>query len=176
MSELERALEWLRRELKASKAPVKVLATGSEWETYSQPDSWAKFLRERNEFFDWLKAEKVTGVIFLSGDRHFSAAYHILDRYVELTSGPLGSGNATLRPNPERFSGNDEGKMWMVLEIDTSNPEPAIAYELWQAGGGLLERREITWASINGAEKIERSPYPLKPRRMEPKAATPRTR
>jgi alkaline phosphatase D len=45
-----------------------------------------------------------------------------------------------------------------------------VAYELWQAGGGLLERREVTWAQVNGLEKMEPS-KPPKPPRVDAKKA-----
>jgi len=166
----EKQLAWLKRELAVSKARVKLLATGSEWETYSSDDSWKMYLRERNEFFDWMEEQKLEGIILLSGDRHFSSAYHVRGHFLELSGGPFGSTNAALRPNPERITGWDEGRLWFVLDLDTSKAEPAVVYELWQAGGSLLERREVSWAQINGHEKMEPS-KPPKPPRVEAKKA-----
>jgi alkaline phosphatase D len=165
-----RQLEWLKRELLASKARIKILATGSEWQTHSSDDSWKMFLDERNALFDWIEEQRIEGVILLSGDRHFSAAYHVRGHFLELSGGPFGSGNAKLKPNPERITGWDEGKLWFILDLDTTKDEPVIAYELWQAGGGRLERRELTWSQINGRENIDPS-KPPKPPRMEAKAA-----
>jgi len=164
-------LEWLKRELLASKAAIKLLANGSEWQTFSSPDSFAVYRHERDAFFAWIDEQKIEGVMLLSGDRHFAAGYHVLGRFVEFSSGPFGSGNAALRPNKERFTGYDEGRMWFVLDLDTTGAEPAVTWELWQAGGGLLERRALTWAQIHGREKIALSPYPLKAPRMEAKPA-----
>ena len=164
-------LEWLKRELLASKAAIKLLANGSEWQTFSSPDSFAVYRHERDAFFAWIDEQKIEGVMLLSGDRHFAAGYHVLGRFVEFSSGPFGSGNATLRPNKERFTGYDEGRMWFVLDLDTTGAEPAVTWELWQAGGVALERRALTWAQINGREKIALSPYPLKAPRMEAKPA-----
>jgi alkaline phosphatase D len=101
----------------------------------------------------------------LSGDRHFSSAYHVLERFVELSSGPFGSTNARLRYNKERFSGYDEGSLWMILDIDTSGAQPEVAYELWLGGGGLLERRELSWDQLHGRQPIALSPSPLQPTR-----------
>ena len=166
-------LEWLKRELSASQARIKILSTGSEWETYSQKDSWASFLTERDAFFAWIDQQKIEGIILLSGDRHFAAAYHVVGKFVELSGGPFGSGNAMLKPNPERFTGWDEGRLWFVLDIDTTKASPEVAAELWQAGGGRLERRTFTWDQINGREKIALSPSPLKPARAEVKVTKP---
>ncbi|HET6409277.1 MAG TPA: alkaline phosphatase D family protein [Chthoniobacteraceae bacterium] len=166
-------LEWLKRELSSSKARIKILATGSEWETFSQQDSWASFRTERDAFFAWIAEHQIEGIILLSGDRHFSAAYHVVGKFVELSGGPFGSNNATLKPNPERFTGWDEGRLWFVLDLDTTKTNPAVAVELWQAGGGRLDRRVLTWDQVNGRAPIASSPFPLKPARMEVKATKP---
>lgn len=169
-----RQLQWLKEGLSASKAAFKVVACGSEWQTLTQPDCWSSFARERQEIFDHITTNKIDGVILLSGDRHFTAGYQIQGRHLEFTSGPLGSGNATLMENPERFTGADEGKLWMVLDLDPSTSPPSGHYEIWQAGGGLLERRALSYDEINGRQKIAHSPTPLLPERMESKPPKPK--
>jgi alkaline phosphatase D len=164
-----RQLAWLKEALTKSRAKFKVIASGSEWQTLTQPDCWSSFARERQEIFDHISTNKIEGVVLVSGDRHFTAGYQVQGRFVEFTSGPIGSGNATLKENPERFTGADEGKLWVVLELDTTSPSPTLAYEIWQAGGGMLERRALNWDEINGHTKITPSPFPLRPARMEKK-------
>lgn len=64
---------WLKRELKASRAPFKVLAAGGGWssaENESGGDSWGVFLTERNEIFDFIRDEGIGGVVCISGDSH----------------------------------------------------------------------------------------------------------
>lgn len=163
-----RQLAWLKNGLAESQAKFKIIGSGSEWQTLTQPDCWSSFARERQLIFDHIREKHVDGIILLSGDRHFTAGYQVQGRHLEFTSGPLGSGNATLQPNPERFTGSDEGKLWAVLDLDPTAEPPQLAYEIWQAGGGLLERRELSYDEVNGKEKISPSP-PLLPVRMEPK-------
>jgi alkaline phosphatase D len=163
-----RQLAWLKNGLAESQAKFKIIGSGSEWQTLTQPDCWSSFARERQLIFDHITEKHVEGIILLSGDRHFTAGYQVQGRHLEFTSGPLGSGNATLQPNPERFTGSDEGKLWAVLDLDPTAEPPQLAYEIWQAGGGLLERRELSYDEVNGKEKISPSP-PLLPVRMEPK-------
>jgi alkaline phosphatase D len=164
-----RQLAWLLDGLAGSSAPFKVVAGGSEWQTLTQPDCWSSFARERQQIFDTITSRGIEGVVLLSGDRHFTAGYQVQGRHLEFTSGPIGSGNTTLKPNPERFTGADEGKLWTVLELDTTERPPRLAYEIWQAGGGLLERRELTYRQVCGRETIPASPFPLLPVRMEAK-------
>jgi alkaline phosphatase D len=155
-------LAWLKRELKASRARVKILAGGSEWQTFSQPDSWAKFLTERDALLTWMQQEGIEGVIFLSGDRHFCAGYHIQDKWVEFTAGPLGSSNeknTMAVVSPETFTIHHDGKMWMVLDIDytDANATPTITYEVWQAGEGMIEAKPVAWEAICGRALIAKS-------------------
>ncbi len=148
-------LAWLKRELKNSKAPIKLLCSGSEWQTTGHSDSWTSFARERGELFDWLEKEKIQGVIFLSGDRHFSAGYHIRDLWPEFTAGPLGSPNERNTKavvSPETFTLQYDGKMWMVLDIDTASSPPAVTYEIWKAGDGLIESNPLS-AEVLRSEK-----------------------
>jgi alkaline phosphatase D len=63
---------WLKERLAASRAPFKVLACGSGWSKADGPtgDTWAAFLTERNELFDWIRHQRIGGVVCLSGDSH----------------------------------------------------------------------------------------------------------
>ena len=64
---------WLKRELKASTAPFKVLACGSGWssaENESGGDSWAVYRSERDEIFDFIRDEGIEGIVCISGDTH----------------------------------------------------------------------------------------------------------
>lgn len=153
-----RQLAWLKRELAASTADVKVLASGSEWQTHTQPDCWISFLRERDEIFRLMEERDVKGVVLLSGDRHFTAGYQVKGRFLEITAGPLGSKNFPSKNLPEMIFNFGEGKMWCVLEVDTSAAPPAVAVEVYRAGQGLIYKRPFTWDEVNGAAKIPTLP------------------
>src|SRR5690606_21162976 len=63
----------LKRELKRSAAPFKVLAIGGGWssaENEAGGDSWAVYMTERNEIFDFIRDEDIGGVVCISGDSH----------------------------------------------------------------------------------------------------------
>lgn len=65
---------WLKDELKASRAIFKVLACGSGWSMNKGPtgDGWSAFQHERTEIFDFIREEKITGVVLISGDTHIA--------------------------------------------------------------------------------------------------------
>ena len=151
----EKQLAWLKRELLASKAKVKVLATGGEWQTQSQSASWASFARERGELFQFLGDNKITGVLLLSGDRHFTAAYQVAGKFIEVTSGPMGSRNVEPKTVPEMFwNGGKTGKFYCVFDVDTAPESPRVTLEIYRAAEGLALRREFTWAEVTGEAKI----------------------
>ena len=159
-----RQLAWLKRELLASKAKVKFVAGGSEFQTNGHEDSWTSFARERRELWDFIRDNGIEGVILLSGDRHFTAGYQIENRLIEVTSGPLGS-QAARSPNlPEMFCNFPEGKMYCVFDVNTEGPEPTMSLEVYRAGAGQIYRRELTWDEVNGRAEIPKLPPSVKPR------------
>lgn len=62
-------VDWLIGELKASDAPFKVLVCGSTWMA-SKRDGWRLFSHAREELWNAIVKNKVTGVMFVSGDIH----------------------------------------------------------------------------------------------------------
>lgn len=170
-------LAWLTSELKASRAAVKVLAAGSEWQSHSQADCWISFDRERQEIFDFIRENGIKGVILLSGDRHFTGAYQVRNELIEVTSGPLGSKNYPSKNLPEMFFNEGEGKLYCVLEVKTPATSagastapattPRITLEVYRAGEGLIYKRPFTWDEVNGRTEIPKLPPTTAP-------ATPR--
>lgn len=65
--------QWLKAQLKASKAPFKVLVSGGGWSSAEKEeggDSWAVYMTERDEIFDYIRDQKIGGVVCISGDSH----------------------------------------------------------------------------------------------------------
>lgn len=107
-------MRWLKNALLASRARFKFIAAGSQFlNDLSRFEGWHNFREERTAFLDWLKANKVSGVIFLSGDRHHTELLRLdrEDNYplYELTCSPLSSGLHPVQPaeaaNPARVPG-----------------------------------------------------------------------
>ncbi|WP_332766349.1 alkaline phosphatase D family protein [Phenylobacterium sp.] len=62
---------WLKAALKTSRAPFKILVSGVGWSVAERPgDSFASYQHERDELFDFIRDEKIEGVVCLSGDTH----------------------------------------------------------------------------------------------------------
>lgn len=65
---------WLVDGLKSSKAKFKIVASGSTLH-HSEHDGWRKFTQARHDFFDVIKANNISGVVYLSGSLHQSLVW-----------------------------------------------------------------------------------------------------
>lgn len=63
-------LAWLKKSLKASTATFKVIANGGTLAVDEGKETWARFGSERDDFLQWMFAEKIGGVFFIAGDWH----------------------------------------------------------------------------------------------------------
>jgi len=97
-------MRWLRNALANSRAPFKIVAAGGQFLNTLIPwEAWHWYPKERAAFLKWLEDEAITGVLFLSGDRHLSVLSHTLGdkgyAFWELTCSPLTAG--TFPPRAE---------------------------------------------------------------------------
>lgn len=108
-------LRWLQNALLMSTATFKVVVGGSQFlNDASQAEGWAHYPQEQQGFLDWLALNRVDGVLFLSGDRHFSelsrrdraGTYPLHD----LTCSPLTAASFA-RPQDRDRPGQVEGTM-----------------------------------------------------------------
>lgn len=166
-------LQWLKRELLTSTAPVKVIASGSEFQSSGTTDSWASFKRERDELLDFLQHAEISGVLLISGDRHFTAAYQVRTNWIEVTAGPIGSGNIDAKNVSEMFLNYSptKSKLYCVYDIDTRARPPAVTLEVYRVAEGLAQRRAFTWDEITGKTRIK--PLPMPPKKEPDKKIEP---
>lgn len=93
-------LDWLIRALKYSDAPFKLVAVGSQvLNTANVYENYSTMPAERGELLRRIDEEGITGVIFLTGDRHFTELSTLTlgdGRPIhDLTVSPLTSGTHT---------------------------------------------------------------------------------
>jgi len=69
----EAQLKWLKKRLKKSTANFKMIVSGTQMLPMNvKGESWHDYKDERKDFLKFLEKEDINGVIFLSGDRHFT--------------------------------------------------------------------------------------------------------
>ncbi len=66
-------MKWLKNQLVNSNAPFKIIANGTPiLNTYNKYDCMVHYQNEFNELINFIIDEQISGVLFLSGDRHHS--------------------------------------------------------------------------------------------------------
>ncbi len=110
----EGQFKWLTDSLRESEAPFKIVANGNQMlNDFNQYEGLNRFPSEQERLFDFIREEAIPGVVFLSGDRHFT---ELLKKTVpgiyplyDFTSSSLASGLPTPGPkeidNPLRVPG-----------------------------------------------------------------------
>ena len=173
---------WLKRELKASTAPFKVLAIGGGWssaENEDGGDSWGVFLTERNEIFDFIRDAGIGGVVCISGDSHMGelncipwssrGGYDIYD----MCSSPLAQmpANKNMRQAPEVRVRDTWTRSVNVglLEFDLTGDTPRLTYTLRDVlGEAVWEPLVLTPDDLrNGVRTWDRKADPKEVERLE---------
>ncbi|MGB8190976.1 MAG: alkaline phosphatase D family protein [Chitinophagaceae bacterium] len=107
-------MDWLKNALRNSLATFKIIVTGSQTLNPASPyDCLQDYPVEFTELMDFLSREKITGVLFFTGDRHHSEVirYDRAGTYplYDVTSSPFTSGVSKVRDkelnNPARMPG-----------------------------------------------------------------------
>lgn len=150
-----RQLQWLKQALlDAPRGSLKIVAGGSQfWNRKHRFEGWHHFATERADFADWLLAHKVEGLIFLSGDRHFSELLRIARPGAypihEFTSSPLTSRppaklDRAERDNPDIVPGTLVAKrQFGLVRVSGPSGERRITLESHDTAGALLWRHEL---------------------------------
>lgn len=81
---------WLREGLKRSRAAFKLILSSVPLGLSGWPDTWDGFPQERAALLEWIRAEGVEGVVFLTGDLHL-ACDASSPSHTEVIAGPAGA-------------------------------------------------------------------------------------
>lgn len=109
-------MEWLKNSLVYSRATFRIIAIGSQVINPLAPQNvecMRRYSSEFNELVDFITAQKITGVIFVSGDRHHSEVIKLprTNSYTlyDVTTSPFTSGVSKVQgaeiSNPFRVTG-----------------------------------------------------------------------
>jgi alkaline phosphatase D len=152
-------LEWLRQALVSSRATFKVIVAGGQfWNRRNRYESFGNYPAEQRALAEWLTERKLEGVLFLSGDRHFSELLRV-ERpgtypLYEFTSSPLTAGAfrdlpADERENPEAVPGTIlTERSFGMLRFSGPRKDRAVTLEAYASDGRLLWQRRIAAAEL----------------------------
>ena len=148
----ERQWEWLERqlevpaELRLFGSSLQVLADFTGWE------SWANFARDRDRLFDAIRRKRANGVLFLSGDVHYSELSK-LDGNVpyalwDLTSSGLTEEWKVPTPNANRASEVVTDANFGFVDIDWQGADTKLKLGIVDAKGTLRLSFDLALADL----------------------------
>jgi alkaline phosphatase D len=145
-------IDWLINNLKRSQSPFKMVMTGGQMVSDAAvKENFANYSEEKKYLFDRLEEENIQGVIFLTGDRHFSELSVLTNkkgnRIVEITSSPLTSG--IVSPSNEKNSFRVEGSLiekrnFVLLSFDGKLKERTLTATWFDSDGNELYKYNVT--------------------------------
>jgi alkaline phosphatase D len=128
----EQQWNWLEKVL-SKKADLRLICSGSqfgiEWNGY---EAWANFPHEQQKMLKLIQKTKAEGVIFLTGDVHYSEISKLeTDFYpiYDFTSSGLSSKWLFATPNKNRIKGAVMDNHFGLLNIDLNADNPGIKME-----------------------------------------------
>lgn len=124
----EAQLEWLTRGLEASDAPLKIVAVGVQvLADYHEYDGYHNYAHERDRLLGFIVERGISGVVFVSGDRHLSELMRWTPAggypLYELTASPIANrffATGLDQPNPIRIGGWDDSPNYGLLDVDSA--------------------------------------------------------
>ncbi|SDM21255.1 alkaline phosphatase D family protein [Siphonobacter aquaeclarae] len=154
----QKQLDWLIDALKFSQATFKFVVCGgqvinpaAQWENY------AVYGEERAQLLERITAQKIPGVVFLSGDRHHTAV-HKLERFnayplYDFTISPFTSGPARLTKEETVLSTLDKETVlnernFAIMSLSGPKNDRVLKVQTYNARGELKWTREIKAASL----------------------------
>lgn len=152
-------MEWLENALSSSTASFKIIAGGNQMMNPITPvEAFGNFPTEQKRLIDFIKRAKISGVVFISGDRHFAELIKRKEEGLyplyDFTSSPLTSGPAMPKAaeadNPSRIKGTlVTGKRnFGMLQVTGTAKERTLLMKCFDTAGIELWRHEIKLSEL----------------------------
>ena len=145
--------QWLEAELKKP-ARIKIIASSLQLlPEFTGWESWANFPYDRNRLIDFIKREKINGVVIISGDTHWGEISKVSDSLDyplwEITSSGLTEEWKDVSPNQHRVSGYTHKANYGELLIDWQQVDPRLTFGLKNAKGEVVMQEQFRLSSIS---------------------------
>ena len=158
-------MQWLRQTLKASQARFIILTSGTMWSDFMSKakDSWGTWdIPGREEIYDFIQANRIGGVLLLSGDRHGARGFKIerpsgfaLYEFEAATLGGVpGPGPFAPDKSSQLFGYGGGLKAFGEFTFDMSQADPEVTFRLINEQEEELENHSFYRSQlIPGKEK-----------------------
>jgi len=146
---------WLEERLRE---PAQVRIIGSSIQVVNETsggEKWANFPAERKKLFELLWSNRNTGVLFISGDRHY-AELEMMDGEIgypvyDLTSSSLNWAEPRWRriaASKHRIGLAERGDNFGLIEIDWERTDPLIRLKIIDVDGDLVLHRKVDLSTL----------------------------
>ncbi len=149
----EQQLMWLLDALSASRAPFKIVAGGGQFlSPFDRWEGYAQFKTEQQRLIDQIVKRRLSGVVFVSGDRHHTELVKLEPEgfypLYDFTSSPLTSRGASADgewESPVRVQGTlvTQKRNFGLLKFSGSAKDRVLTIETRDTAGALLWARTI---------------------------------
>ncbi|MDN5204665.1 alkaline phosphatase D family protein [Fulvivirgaceae bacterium BMA10] len=146
-------MDWLKEQLLDCKGPFIILSCGSMWSDYvsNGKDSWGVNAPDaREEIFQLIEENNISGVILISGDRHGARGFYIPRpsgfKFYEFEAASLGGRvgpPATHTSWNTQLFGIDGKFAFGELTFDTSLNDPEVTFRLIGEDGSMIYTQTI---------------------------------
>ena len=150
-------LNWFKTTLKNSTAPFKVISSGTMWSDYmsNAKDTWGSWdVEAREEIFDLVVSENISGVLLVSGDRHGARGFRIPRpsgfEFYEFEAASLGG-----VPGPDAMAKDDSNQLFGYHGTDAiafgeftfepAGDQPSVTFRLIDQTGAVLEEHRLPY-------------------------------
>jgi hypothetical protein len=148
--------EWILESLKDSKAPFKVLSMGAIWQDKKnrETDDMFTYWYERDALLDFIKLERIEGVILHGGDIHVSRYLSHPQRVgYDLHDFIVSPGHNSIIPSLNVYHPSLEwslvqGQQFMTLEVDPTLDDPTLVATFRQPGGKVNHQVTIKHSEL----------------------------
>ena len=154
-------LTWLENALLTSKATFKFVVNGGQFgNPFDKKESAYNFPIEYLELMDFLSVNKINGIVFLSGDRHFSEILQYPQgekgyTIYEMTNSSLGASTYSTMKEPELSNANRVAGSLINLEnnygllsVMGERGKRALHYEVKNNEGKVLFQYDISESAL----------------------------
>lgn len=157
-------LSWLKDKLKHSNATFKFICMGGQFlNEHTNYESYNLYKKERQELISFLVDQKITGVIFISGDRHHTEIVKN-DTYVntlgyvlyDITSSPISAGVGNVlqtaeATNPQRVPGTLLAENnYVGIQVEGRRGERTVKITAYDKNGSSRWQHVLKEAELKG--------------------------
>jgi alkaline phosphatase D len=148
--------DWIRQALKESRAPFKVLAMGQIWQRKknSENDDMFTYYVERDALLDFVRDEKISGVVTFGGDIHVSRHLrqprrlgYDLHHFISSPSGASVIPSLDV-PHPALVWSSQAPRQFLTLTADTRGPEPVLTARFFRDTGEVQHEVVVPYGEL----------------------------